>query len=184
MGRIKNTQIGVGAVTVIVAALAMLGFEVVNFLTTQEVLNLFLGNLFFLGLSAGTWLAFAAAAIDTASLARIVTPNQFGEEPREITAITIGWAIAAVINAGLTWWALDIAIRQVPQEYIPTVLWGSEWLIAVIGALFIFSIRIVLIWSFALMADRYVHVTLPNLSGATKKSGRPATAVADLFPKG
>ena len=63
---------------------ALLAFEIFNFSTTQFALADVLGNLSFAGMRWATVLAIAFCGIDVAGIARIFTPEQGADEPKEI----------------------------------------------------------------------------------------------------
>src|SRR5512136_2229970 len=89
---------------------ALLAFELFNFSTTDYALNDFLGGLRFLGVRWATILAIAFCGIDFAGIARLFTPEQGDNGPREVWYLFGAWLLAASMNAMLTWWGVALAI--------------------------------------------------------------------------
>jgi hypothetical protein len=89
---------------------ALLAFEVFNFSTTQFALRDVLGDLTFAGMRWATILAIAFCGIDFAGIARIFTPEQGADEPKEVYYLFGAWFLAAAFNAILTWWGVSVAI--------------------------------------------------------------------------
>ena len=57
-----------------------------------------------------TILAIAFCGIDFAGIARLFTPEQGADEPKEVWYLFGAWLLAATMNAMLTWWGVAIAI--------------------------------------------------------------------------
>ena len=74
---------------------ALLAFEIFNFSTTQFALLDMLGNLTFAGMRWATILAIAFCGIDFAGIARIFTPEQGADEPKEVWYLFGAWFLAA-----------------------------------------------------------------------------------------
>jgi hypothetical protein len=91
---------------------ALIAFEMFNYSTTEHALSDLLGSLEFAGLRWATILAFAFCGIDFAGIARIFTPEQGIEEPKEIWYLFGAWLLAATMNAMLTWWGVSMAIAS------------------------------------------------------------------------
>ncbi len=84
---------------------ALIAFEMFNYSTTDYALKDLLGNLKFLGIPWATILAIAFCGIDFAGIARLFTPEQGANEPREVWYLLGAWLLGATMNAILTWWA-------------------------------------------------------------------------------
>ena len=83
---------------------ALLAFELFNYSTTDYALRDLLGNLQFAGIPWATILAIAFCGMDFAGIARLFTPEQGADEPKEVWYLFGAWLLAATMNAVLTWW--------------------------------------------------------------------------------
>ena len=81
---------------------ALLAFEIFNFSTTQFALLDVLGDLEFAGMRWASILAIAFCGMDFAGIARIFTPEQGADEPKEVYYLFGAWLLAAAFNAMLT----------------------------------------------------------------------------------
>ena len=91
---------------------ALIAFEMFNYSTTDYALKDLLGNLKFLGIPWATILAIAFCGIDFAGIARLFTPEQGANEPREVWYLLGAWLLGATMNAILTWWGVSMAITS------------------------------------------------------------------------
>ena len=91
---------------------ALIAFEMFNYSTTDFALKDLLGNLKFLGIPWATILAIAFCGIDFAGIARLFTPEQGANEPREVWYLLGAWLLGATMNAILTWWGVSMAITS------------------------------------------------------------------------
>jgi hypothetical protein len=89
---------------------ALIAFEMFNYSTTDYALSDLLGNLKFIGIPWATILAVAFCGIDFAGVARLFTPQQGSDEPKEVWYLFGAWLLAATMNAILTWWGISMAI--------------------------------------------------------------------------
>ena len=89
---------------------ALLAFELFNYSTTDFALNDLLGGLRFAGVRWATILAIAFCGIDFAGIARLFTPEQGENGPKEVWYLFSAWLLAASMNAMLTWWGVALAI--------------------------------------------------------------------------
>lgn len=94
----------------IIILAALLAFELFNFSTTEFALGDLLGDLSFVGVRWATILAIAFCGIDFAGIARLFTPEEGGNEIKEVWYLFGAWLLAATMNAMLTWWGVSIAI--------------------------------------------------------------------------
>ena len=85
---------------------ALIAFEIFNYSTTDHALSDMLGDLTFAGIPWSTMLAIAFCGIDFAGIARLFTPEQGMEEPKEVWYLFGAWLLAATMNAILTWWGV------------------------------------------------------------------------------
>ncbi|GAP11191.1 hypothetical protein BECAL_02377 [Bellilinea caldifistulae] len=93
-----------GAILVV----ALIGFEVFNYSTTELALGDLLGELRFAGFRWATILAVAFCGIDFAGIARLFLPES--HDSRETWYLMGAWLIAATMNAVLTWWSISLVL--------------------------------------------------------------------------
>lgn len=137
-------QLMIGSILV----LSLFAFELFNFDTTRFALQSFLGEIRFAGFAWATILAVAFCAIDFAGLARLFTPEDGGNESKEIWYLTGAWLLGATMNAVMTWWAVstvlvshpignEILSRELLVEVVPVFVAVLVWLtrILFIGAI-------------------------------------------------
>ena len=135
---------------------ALLAFEIFNFSTTQFALLDMLGDLTFAGMRWATILAIAFCGIDFAGIARIFTPEQGADEPKEVWYLFGAWFLAAAFNAILTWWGVSVAIVNHTSASGGAVI-SNDLLIKIVPifvAAMILLIRVLIIGSFSLAGDR------------------------------
>src|SRR5262245_44304781 len=135
---------------------ALLAFEIFNFSTTQFALADVLGNLTFAGFRWATILAIAFCGIDFAGIARIFTPEQGADEPKEVYYLFGAWLLAAVFNAMLTWCGVSVAIVSHVSKSGGAVI-SNETLTKIVPifvAAMILLIRVLIIGTFSLAGDR------------------------------
>jgi uncharacterized membrane protein YgcG len=137
---------------------ALIAFEIFNYSTTDHALRDLLGNLTFAGLRWSTILAIAFCGIDFAGIARLFTPEQGSDEPKEVWYLFGAWLLAATMNAVLTWWGVSMAIANhslqsstvIDPQMITTV-------VPLFVAIMVWVIRILIIGSLSLAMDRLLH---------------------------
>jgi len=135
---------------------ALLAFEIFNFSTTQFALLDVLGNLEFAGMRWATILAIAFCGMDFAGIARIFTPEQGADEPKEVYYLFGAWLLAAAFNAMLTWWGVAVAIVNHASQSGGAVV-SNQTLTTVVPifvAAMILLIRVLIIGTFSLAGDR------------------------------
>jgi hypothetical protein len=134
---------------------ALIAFEMFNYSTTDYALSDLLGNLKFIGIPWATILAIAFCGIDFAGVARLFTPQQGADEPKEVWYLFGAWLLAATMNAILTWWGISMAIlsHNVQSTSImdPTTL---TKVIPVFVAIMVWLIRILIIGTLSIAGDR------------------------------
>lgn len=96
---------------ILIAALG--AFELFNYATTEYALATLIGGAQVLGVHWASVLAIAFCGIDFAGLARLFTPEQGRDEPKEIWYLTGAWFLGAAMNAVMTWWAVTNALLGV-----------------------------------------------------------------------
>jgi len=145
---------------------ALIAFEIFNYSTTDHALQDLLGNLQFGGMRWSTVLALAFCGIDFAGIARLFTPEQGIDEPKEVWYLFGAWILAATMNALLTWWGVSMAItnHQVQSASIidPKTL---STVVPVFVAAMVWVIRILIIGTLSLALDRSIHVGVRQSNG-------------------
>jgi len=134
---------------------ALVAFEMFNYSTTDHALSDLLGGLEFAGLRWSTILAFAFCGIDFAGIARIFTPEQGLDEPKEIWYLFGAWLLAATMNALLTWWGVSMAIAM--HQVQSTAILDANLVtkgVPVFVALMVWVIRILIIGTLSMAGDR------------------------------
>jgi hypothetical protein len=135
---------------------ALLAFEVFNFSTTQFALRDVLGDLTFAGFRWATILAIAFCGIDFAGIARIFTPEQGADEPKEVYYLFGAWFLAAAFNAILTWWGVSVAIVSHASASGGAVVSAATMtkIVPIFVAAMILLVRVMIIGTFSLAGDR------------------------------
>jgi hypothetical protein len=134
---------------------ALLAFEIFNYSTTDFALSDLLGDLQFLSVRWATILAIAFCGIDFAGIARLFTPEQGDDEPKEIWYLFGAWLLAATMNAMLTWWGVSIAIlnhQSLGGEVISRQLMLK--VVPIFVAVMVWLIRVLIIGTFSVAGDR------------------------------
>lgn len=135
---------------------ALLAFEIFNFSTTQFALADVLGNLSFAGMRWATVLAIAFCGIDFAGIARIFTPEQGADEPKEIYYLFGAWLLAAAFNASLTWWGVSVAIVNHSSLSGGAIISNESMtkIVPIFVAGMVLLIRVLIIGTFSVAGDR------------------------------
>jgi len=154
---------------------ALLAFEVFNYSTTDFALNDLLGELSFASLRWSTILAIAFCGIDFAGIARLFTPEQGADEPKEVWYLFGAWLLAATMNAALTWWGVSIAL--VNHQSLGGSVVAQDTLVRVVPifvAVMVWLIRILIIGTFSVAGDRlFSQATLTQ-----HRQPRPAASLS------
>ena len=135
---------------------ALLAFEIFNFSTTQFALADVLGDLEFAGMRWASILAVAFCGMDFAGIARIFTPEQGADEPKEIYYLFGAWLLAAGFNAILTWWGVSVAIVNNVSQSGEAIISSQTMtkVVPIFVAVMILFIRVLIIGTFSLAGDR------------------------------
>ena len=135
---------------------ALAAFEIFNFSTTQFALADVLGDLQFAGMRWATILAIAFCGMDFAGIARIFTPEQGADEPKEVYYLFGAWLLAAAFNAMLTWWGVSVAIVNHASQSGGAVISNETMtkVVPIFVAAMILLIRVLIIGTFSLAGDR------------------------------
>ena len=153
---LQNIRPGVAFVVIIFGAL--LAFEIFNYTTTEHALSDLLGPLKFAGIPWATVLALAFCGIDFAGIARLFTPEQGMDEPKEVWYLFGAWLLAATMNAILTWWGVSMAITSHPIQSSSVVDPATIVdIVPVFVAIMVWVIRILIIGTLSLSMDHILH---------------------------
>ena len=162
-----------GAAWGMIILVALIAFEVSNFNATRFALQDILGNLSFGGMQWATILAIAFCGIDFAGIARVFTPEQGADEPKEVYYLFGAWLLAAGFNAILTWWGVSVAIVNHTSASGGAVISNETMtkVVPIIVAAMILLIRVLIIGSFSLAGDRMF--TTAERSASNQNYQRP-----------
>jgi len=135
---------------------ALAAFEIFNFSTTQFALTDVLGNLAFAGMRWASILAIAFCGMDFAGIARIFTPEQGADEPKEVYYLFGAWLLAAIFNAMLTWWGVSVAIVNHASQSGGAIISDQTMtkIVPIFVAAMILLIRVLIIGTFSIAGDR------------------------------
>jgi hypothetical protein len=156
-GFVNRIRLNPGVIFALIIITALLAFEMFNYSTTDYALRDLLGDLKFAGMPWATILAVAFCGIDFAGIARLFTPEQGIEEPKEVWYLFGAWLMAATMNAILTWWGVSMAV--VNHNVQSTAVMDASTLVHVVPvfvALMVWVIRILIIGSLSVAGDRLV----------------------------
>jgi len=176
LNALRRLHIRPGIVTGGLIIGALLAFEIFNYSTTDFALRDLLGDLSFAGVQWATILAVAFCGIDFAGIARLFTPQQGSDEPKEVWYLFGAWLLAATMNAGLTWWGISMAI--INHSLQSTAVIDANTLtkiIPVFVALMVWVIRILIIGTLSVAGDHLFG------SDAPRPYARPARS-AGIVP--
>ena len=152
---------------------ALLAFEIFNYSTTDYALTDLLGDLRFTSVRWATILAIAFCGIDFAGIARLFTPEQGADEPKEVWYLFGAWLLAATMNAGLTWWGVSLAPVNDQSSGGTVVAQGTlVKVVPIFVAVMVWLIRILIIGTFSVAGDR-----LFSQADARRRTARPASSV-------
>jgi hypothetical protein len=151
----RGRQFNRGAAWGMIIVGALIAFEISNFNATRFALRDLLGDLTFGGIRWATLLAIAFCGIDFAGIARIFTPEQGADEPKEVYYLFGAWFLAATFNAILTWWGVSIAIMNHASAGGAVISQATMTkVVPIFVAAMILLIRVLIIGSFSLAGDR------------------------------
>ncbi len=164
-----------------ILAVALIGFEMFNYSTTELALGDLLGDLRFAGFRWATILAVAFCGIDFAGIARLFLPES--HDTKETWYLMGAWLIAATMNAVLTWWSISLAL--VNRTLQSSSFISPEILIEVIPvfiAVLVWITRILLIGTFSFGAtwseERFAqHVPAGSTTRPQNNSSSPSMPV-------
>jgi hypothetical protein len=177
------TQLKPSAAFVIMIFGALIAFEIFNYSTTDHALRDLLGDLRFAGIYWSTILAIAFCGIDFAGIARLFTPEQGMEEPKEVWYLFGAWLLAATMNAILTWWGVSMAVagRTIESSAVinPKTITS---VVPVFVAIMVWVIRILIIGTLSLAMDRLLHPGVQQRPAIQNAMAAQAQARANRMP--
>jgi hypothetical protein len=141
-----------GMFTYAILAVALGGFEIFNYSTTQVALNDLLGPISFAGMQWATILAIAFCGIDFAGIARLFTGDSI-EAANEVRYLFGAWLLAATMNAILTWWGVSMALQGHQIQSASIIDKKLMMAVPIFVAVMVWVTRVLLIGSFS-MAGR------------------------------
>ena len=178
-------SINPGSAFLLMIFCALVAFEMFNYTTTDHALQDLLGNLQFGGIFWATILAFAFCGIDFAGIARLFTPEQGSDEPKEVWYLFGAWLLAATMNAILTWWGVSMAITNHPVQSAAVVSPKTiATVVPIFVAVMVWVIRILIIGTLSTALDRTLHNgarrsnNLRRSPSAQPSFSQPATSFA------
>lgn len=184
LSTLQNLKLRPGMAFGIIILTALLAFEIFNFSTTEYALQDLLGELRFVGIRWSTVLSIAFCGIDFAGIARLFTPEQGSEEPKEVWYLFGAWLLAATMNAILTWWGVSMAINNHAVVSTKAVVDQATLtkIVPVFVAIMVWIIRILIIGSLSYAGDR-IFSTASKQKGSYSPARRPsAQRDQEYFP--
>lgn len=144
-----------GVIFGVIILSALIAFELFNYSTTDYALRDLLGDLRFAGIRWATILSIAFCGIDFAGIARLFTPEQGADEPKEVWYLLGAWLLAATMNAILTWWGVSMAITSHTVASSAVIDQATLTnIVPVFVALMVWIIRILIIGSLSVAGER------------------------------
>jgi hypothetical protein len=173
---LENIKMRPGMAFGVIIMTALLAFEIFNYSTTDYALQDLLGNLRFAGILWATILSIAFCGIDFAGIARLFTPDQGTDEPKETWYLFGAWLLAATMNAILTWWGVSMAVTNHAVTSSSTVVDQATLtkIVPVFVAVMVWVIRILIIGSLSYAGERIFATT--SKSTSTYTPARPAAS--------
>jgi hypothetical protein len=139
-----------GGICTFLIALVLLSLEIFNFSTTQFALQDLLGEI---GAGPTTWAAILASAfcgMNLIGIIRLFTSSNHQNQGNESWFLLGAWLLAAVMNTGLNWWGVSIAIYNHPVNSVLVVdPMTIVTVIPIFVALIVMLIRILIIGNLA-----------------------------------
>jgi hypothetical protein len=137
---------------------ALFSFELFNYSTTEHALMDIMGGMEFGVIRWSTLLSIAFCSIDFAGIAKLFTPEQGVDEPKEIWYLFVAWLIGATANAILTWWGVMMALTNHPIQSASVI--SPEILLRVVPifvAIMVWVVRILIVGTLSTTLDRMLH---------------------------
>jgi len=181
----RNVSVNPSVVFGFIILTALGAFEMFNYSTTDYALRDLLGNLKFAGIPWATILAVAFCGIDFAGIARLFTPEQGNEEPKEVWYLFGAWLLAATMNAILTWWGVSMAIAS--HNVQSAAVMDSKIITNIVPAfvaIMVWVIRILIIGTISVAGDRLVWGAQRRGVSRRAPASLPATSRTVSTPLG
>jgi len=182
----QNFKLRSGLAFGIIILTALVAFEIFNYSTTDYALRDLLGDLRFAGIRWATILSIAFCGIDFAGIARLFTPEQGSDEPREVWYLFGAWLLAATMNAILTWWGVSMAVTNHAVSSSQTVVDPKTLtsIVPVFVSVMVWVIRILLIGSLSYAGDRIFTTDnrRKSNSASTRRLAPGAVSQRELNP--
>jgi hypothetical protein len=177
-GLFQNLFHNRGLVLYLILAVALAGFEMFNFSTTQYALSDLLGVLSFAGIPWSTILAIAFCGIDFAGIGRLFLPDELSGNIHGTWYLFGAWILAATMNAILTWWgvSMDLASHTLASSAILDHKLLLQT-VPVFVAIMVWVTRVLLIGSFT-MAGRHYQPRPQSYPSAQLQRPLPASRPA------
>ena len=186
---LRQSGIRPGLVVAFIIAVALIFFEMFNYSTTDFALRDLLGDLRFFGIRWSVMLSIAFCAIDFAGVARLFTPEDSSDEPKEVWFLFGAWLLAATMNAALTWWGVSMAIANHYVEGSAVVDAATiQTVVPLFVAIMVWTIRILLIGTISVAGDKFLWGHTSSRSQASRRgsssqrAARPASSAASAYP--
>jgi hypothetical protein len=178
---------------------ALIAFEMFNYSTTDFALRDLLGELRFASIRWATILSIAFCGIDFAGIARLFTPQQGTDEPKEVWYLFGAWLLAATMNAMLTWWGVSIAVanHNLQSTTVIDPITAIK-IVPIFVAIMVWVIRILIIGTISVAGDHLLWGesaarkpgTSPNRQSNSKtgpktgrRTGSPGTSSGTIAPR-
>ena len=186
---LQRSGVRPGLVLPFIIAVALLFFEMFNYSTTDFALRDLLGDLRFFGIQWSVMLSIAFCAIDFAGVARLFTPEDSSNEPKEVWFLFGAWLLAATMNAALTWWGVSMAIANHYVQGSAVVDPGTiQTVVPLFVAIMVWTIRILLIGTISVAGDKFLwgdtrrQSVSSRPSNANQGSHLPASGTTSAYP--
>ncbi len=166
----------------IILIVALIAFEMFNFDTTRYALQSLLGDVKFIGIPWAAILAIAFCSIDFAGLARLFTPEQGRDEPKEVWYLMGAWLLGATMNAVMTWWAVSVTLLS--HEFGNEVLGREQllFMVPIFVAVLVWLTRILFIGAFSVAGEHLFDLADGEKAGRTAGKGKMLAAQTAVSP--
>ncbi len=166
----------------IILIVALIAFEMFNFDTTRYALQSLLGDVNFIGIPWAAILAIAFCSIDFAGLARLFTPEQGRDEPKEVWYLMGAWLLGATMNAVMTWWAVSVTLLS--HDFGNEVLGREQllFMVPIFVAVLVWLTRILFIGAFSVAGEHLFDLADTQKAGKTAVQNKMLAAQTAVSP--
>jgi hypothetical protein len=159
----ENLRESPDSISMAIIIAALIAFEVFNFSTTDFALHGMFGSESVGWISWSSILALAFCSMDFAGIARLLAPHQRENDSRDSWFLLGAWVLAAAMNAGLTWWAVSIAVYNQPVNSVLILNpMAFVTIIPVLVAVMVWVIRILIIGTLVSSLNKSLKVQEPQ----------------------